>query len=113
MHEMSLCEGVVGLVEDEAARQRFTRVKSIVLQIGVLSHVVPEAMLFCFDAVSRGSIADGARLVIEPVAGAGWCFDCQMAVPLTECYGACPQCGHSRLQITAGEELKVLELEVE
>ena len=36
MHEMSLCEGVVGLVEDEAARQRFTRVKSIVLQIGVL-----------------------------------------------------------------------------
>ena len=80
MHEMALCEGVVSLVEDEASRHAFTRVRSIVLELGALGHVEPEAMLFCFDAVSQGTRAEGARLVIERIAGAGWCLDCSKTV---------------------------------
>lgn len=113
MHEMSLCEGVVALVEDEAGRQGFSRVKTVVLEIGVLGHVAPEAMEFCFDAVSRGTIAEGARLSIERVPGAGWCLDCEKTVPLAERFGACPACGRHRVQMTAGDELRVRELEVE
>ena len=113
MHEMALCEGVVGLVEDEARKQSFSRVKSIVLEIGVLGHVEPEAMLFCFDAVSRGTIAEGAHLVIERTPGAGWCLDCGKTVPLTERFGACPDCGQHHVQMTSGDELRVRELEVE
>lgn len=113
MHEMSLCEGVVALVEDEAAKQGFTRVRTVVLEIGVLGHVAPEAMEFCFEAVSRGTIADGARLAIERVPGAGWCLDCEKTVPLTERFGACPACGRHKVQMTAGDELRVRELEVE
>lgn len=113
MHEVSLCEGVVGLIEDEAARQRFRRVKSIVLEIGELSHVEGQAMEFCFDAVSHGTVAEGARLDIVTVAGVGWCPDCQASLPMIERYGACPRCGGSRLRITAGDELRVLEMEVE
>ncbi len=113
MHEMALCEGVVSLVEDEAARHAFSRVKSITLEIGMLGHVEPEAMLFCFDAVSRGTRAEGATLLIERIEGAGWCLDCGKTVPLTERFGACPACGQSHVQMTAGDELRVRELEVE
>nr|WP_294527037.1 hydrogenase maturation nickel metallochaperone HypA [uncultured Rhodopila sp.] len=113
MHEMALCEGVVGLVEDEARKQSFTRVKSIILEIGVLGHVAPEAMLFCFDAVSHGTMAEGAKLVIERTPGAGWCLDCSKTVPLQERFGACPDCGRHHVQITSGDELRVRELEVE
>lgn len=113
MHEMSLCEGVIALVEDEAGRQGFRRVKTVVLEIGELGHVAPEAMEFCFEAVSRGTIADGARLAIERVPGAGWCLDCEKTVPLSERFGACPDCGRHRVQMTAGDELRVRELEVE
>jgi hydrogenase nickel incorporation protein HypA/HybF len=113
MHEMSLCEGVVGLVEDEARKSAFTKVRSIVLEIGVLGHVEPEAMLFCFDAVSRGTIAEGAKLVIERLPGAGWCLDCEKTVPLAERFGACPECGRHHVQMTSGDELRVRELEVE
>ena len=113
MHEMALCEGVVGLVEDEARKQSFTRVKSIVLEIGVLGHVAPEAMLFCFEAVTHGTIAEGARLVIERTEGAGWCLDCGKTVPLQERFGACPDCGQHHVQMTSGDELRVRELEVE
>jgi hydrogenase nickel incorporation protein HypA/HybF len=113
MHEMALTESVVALVEDAARREGFTRATAIVLEIGMLGHVEPEAMQFCFEAVSRGTIAAGARLDIVRVAGQGWCLDCGKSVALTERFGACPDCGQHHVQMTAGDELRVRELEVE
>ncbi|MDR3494878.1 MAG: hydrogenase maturation nickel metallochaperone HypA [Ancalomicrobiaceae bacterium] len=113
MHEMSLCQGIIAIVEDEAERQAFDRVKSVVLELGRLGHVLPEAMLFCFDAVSRGTIADGAELVIRRTEGAAWCFDCETSVPLADRMSPCPRCGGGRLQVTSGEELRVVEIAVE
>jgi hydrogenase nickel incorporation protein HypA/HybF len=113
MHEMALCEGLVDLVEEEARKAGATRVRTVVLEVGALGHVAPEAMAFCFDAVSRGTLAEGARLAIERTPGAGWCLDCEAVVPLSERFGACPTCGHHRVQMTAGDELRLRELEVD
>lgn len=113
MHEMALTESVVALVEEAARSEGFSRTKAIVLEIGMLGHVEPEAMQFCFEAVSRGTIAEGARLDIIRVAGQGWCLDCGKSVPLAERFGACPECGRHHVQMTAGDELRVKELEVE
>ncbi|SEH35327.1 hydrogenase maturation nickel metallochaperone HypA [Magnetospirillum fulvum] len=112
MHEMALAEGVVDLVEDAARANGVTRIKTVVIEIGALSHVAPEALLFCFDAVSRDSVAAGARLEIVAVAGAGWCLDCGKTVPLTERFGACPECGRHHVQMTVGDEMRVKEVEV-
>ena len=112
MHEMALCESVIGIVEDEARRDGFARVKTVVVELGQLGHVEPEALLFCFEAVSRGTVADGAKLAIERVPGAGWCLDCGKTVPLAERFGACPDCGRHHVQMTAGDEMRVKELEV-
>lgn len=113
MHEMSLMESVMEIVEDEARKAGAKSVKAVKLAIGELSHVEPEAMAFCFEAVVRGSIADGAKLEIERVPGQGWCLDCSETVALSERFGACPKCGNHRVQMTAGEDLRVAELEVE
>ena len=113
MHEMALCEGIVGIVEDAAAKQAFKRVKTIVVEVGALSHVAPEALEFCFEAVSRGTIAEGARMQIDRVAGAGWCFDCSRTVALPERYAPCPDCGGRHVEVTAGEEMRVREMEVD
>ena len=113
MHEMSLAEGVLQLVEETARREQASCVKLVVLEIGKLSSVAPEALSFCFEAVTRGSIADGAALKIVEVPGAGWCMDCAETVALSERFGACPKCGGHRVQMTAGDDLRVAELEVE
>jgi hydrogenase nickel insertion protein HypA len=70
MHEMSLAEGVLQLVEDTARRENAQRVKLVVLEIGRLSSVQPDALRFCFDAVTRGGIARDAALEIVDVPGA-------------------------------------------
>jgi hydrogenase nickel incorporation protein HypA/HybF len=112
MHEMSLAEGVLQLIEDAALQQQFAKVTAIWLEIGQLSGVEVEAMKFCFDAVTRDSIADGARLEIIALPGAGWCMECSTTVPMAEVYGECPQCGSYQMQVTGGTEMRVKELEV-
>ena len=113
MHEVSLVESVVALVEDERRKQDFSRVRTIRLKVGALGHAEPEALRFCFDAVTSGTIADGARLEIETVPGAGWCSGCRRTVPLEERFAACPLCGNAHVRMTAGDELRLAEMEVE
>jgi hydrogenase nickel incorporation protein HypA/HybF len=112
MHEMSLAEGVLQLAEDTARREKAQRIKLIVLEIGRLSSVEPEALSFCFEAVARGSMAQGAGLEIIDVPGAGWCMLCAETVPMQERYDACPSCGHP-LEVTSGTEMRVREVEIE
>ncbi len=110
---MSLVENVVALVEDERRKQTFSRVRMIRLKLGALGHVEPEALRFCFDVVTSGTIADGARLEIETVPGQGWCSGCCRTVPLEDRFAACPVCGNAQVQLTAGHELRLAEMEVE
>ena len=113
MHEMSLAEGVLQIIEDSAQAQDFSRVKAVWLEIGQLSSVEPEAMRFCFDAVTRGSIADGARLEIVIVDGGGQCLNCGQTVKLAAVYDACPACGGYPVNPVSGTEMRIRELEVE
>lgn len=113
MHEMSLAEGVLQLLEDAARRENFARVATVWLEIGQLSGVEPEAMAFCFDAVTRGSLAEGAQLEIIHLPGQGHCLECGRDTELEAVYDPCRHCGAVPVQVTGGTEMRVKELEVE
>lgn len=113
MHEMSLAEGVLQLIEDAARDQGFTAVRTVWVEIGQLSGVEPEAMAFCFDAVSRGTLLEGARLEIVHVPGSGHCYECGRDTELQAVYDACTHCGAVPVHITGGTEMRVKELEVD
>lgn len=113
MHEMSLCESILDILEQQAQAQHYRKVKTVWLEIGALSSVEPGAMRFCFDAVMRGSLADRARLEIIHVQARAWCLQCCQNVAVEQRYDACPACGSHQLQINAGEEMRIKELEVE
>ncbi len=113
MHEMALTESIVEIAVESAKREGAVHVRRVFVEIGTLSHIEPEALLFCFSAVSAGTIAEGATLEISLVAGAGWCMDCSQTVPLAERFGPCPNCGGFHVQMSAGNEMRVKELEVD
>lgn len=112
MHEMSLAEGVIGVIEDAARAQGFDRVKTVWLEIGRLAAVEPDALRFSFDVVKRGTVADAARIEIVDLPGAAWCMKCADTVAIDERGAACPACGSYQLQVSGGDELRVKELEV-
>lgn len=112
MHEMSLCESILGILEDHARGQGFRRVTGVWLEVGALAGVEPEALRFSFEVVTRGTLAEQARLEIIEVPGQAWCVRCERNVPVSQRFDACPRCGGFGLQLTAGDELRVKELEV-
>lgn len=113
MHEMSLAEGVLQLMEDAARREHFTRVTCVWLEVGALASVETEALAFCFDVVTRGSIAEGARLEFVRTPGSAWCMPCGRPVEVSREHDACPHCGSHQLQVTGGTQMRVRELAVE
>ena len=107
MHEMSLCESIMQIIEDEAQRQGFSRVTRVRLEIGRLSGVEIEAIRFGFDAVTHGSLADGAALEIIELPGRAWCLPCGCEVEVRQRFDACPLCGSYQLQVVDGDAVTV------
>lgn len=110
MHELSIVSGVVEICEQHAAGRR---VLAVTLTIGTLSGVVAEALEFCFEAGTRGTLLEGARLEIEQIAASGFCAACGKTALIEACFDPCPHCGSYPLEIRSGEEMRVKELEVE
>ncbi|MDH4331304.1 MAG: hydrogenase maturation nickel metallochaperone HypA [Desulfobulbaceae bacterium] len=110
---MSLAVNIVELVSTKAKAVGGQRVTSVELEAGKLSGVMIEALLFCFEAASRDTPAEGARLEIREVEGCGRCLDCGHSFALDSLLAQCPQCGGYAVDAVQGRELKVLSLTVD
>jgi hydrogenase nickel incorporation protein HypA/HybF len=110
MHEMALAESVLAIVERAARQHAASRVTSVRLEIGALSHVAPDALRFCFEAVQRASIAEGAALAIERTPGRAWCMPCGRDVALDRLGAPCPECGGYQLGVTRGDAMRVKDI---
>jgi len=110
MHEMSITEGIIEICQKYAAGKKII---SVDVEIGQLSSVVPEAVEFCFEACSIGTLMEAARLNIFRIPGKGRCMECSAETEIETLYDSCPRCGSYRMQIVSGEEMRVREIEVE
>jgi hydrogenase nickel incorporation protein HypA/HybF len=113
MHEMSLAESVREIVEETARANGAKRVMAVRLEIGKLAQVEIEAMRFAFEVVQRGSLADAARLDIVEIDGSAWCMLCSEAVVIAQRGDPCPRCGSHQLQVTGGDRMRVMDIEIE
>jgi hydrogenase nickel incorporation protein HypA/HybF len=108
MHELGITQEIVAIVCDHARGAKVTRV---VVEIGKLSAVLPDAVRFCFDLCAEGTELEGATLEIIETPGKAQCRACGAAVVLDRPFGRC-DCGNTDLKWLAGEELRVREVEV-
>jgi hydrogenase nickel incorporation protein HypA/HybF len=113
MHEMSIAESLIEIVEGAARGNGLRRVTVVRMRVGEMSGVVPSALEFCFDAVTRGTFAEGARLEIATVPVRGACTECRHGFDVRDNRFACPACGSPLVAVSGGQELSVDELEGE
>jgi hydrogenase nickel incorporation protein HypA/HybF len=109
MHELSLTESIVATVSEHVGEHP---VRTLTLEIGALSGVVPDAVRFCFQLCAQGTPLDGARLDIIETPGWGRCRDCAAQVELHDFIALCA-CGSANLEITDGQQLKIKAVEME
>ncbi len=111
MHEMSLCEGIREVIEDQARVHDVSKVTRVRVEIGRFSGVEKPALAFAFDVVMRGSVAEGAALELLDVPGRAMCFDCGEEVEIADRLDPCPNCGGGRLMPTGGDEMRIKDRE--
>ena len=112
MHEVALCNSLVDLIRDQQRERGFQRVRRVIVEVGMLGHVEPDALRFAFEVESHASPAEGAELEIREIPGKAWCLDCAETVGLARRGDPCPGCGGFAMILEQGDELRLKELEV-
>ena len=112
MHEVAIMEEAVRMAVETAKMSGSSRVLALHLRVGNLSGVVPEALQFAFDVVCRGTLAEGATLVVETVPATGWCPDCQREYECAHFFSECPRCQKFNGQLQRGRELEISSVEI-
>lgn len=114
MHEASIADSLLDIAVRECRDNGFTKIGSIRVCIGKASGVMPEALLFAFDAMKAGTLADCASLIIEEIPVSGSCNACNADFVVSEKYVlCCPHCSSESFTVNSGRELNIVELEVD
>ncbi len=113
MHELSVCQGLMRQVERIAAENDAHAVSRVVLKVGPLSGVEPDLLTHAFDIARMGTLAENASLEIETGPVTVRCRQCGVSGEVPSNRLVCPQCGDWRVEVTSGEELLLLTLDLE
>ncbi|KTD49092.1 hydrogenase nickel incorporation protein HypA [Legionella rubrilucens] len=113
MHELWVCKSILDIIRENAIEKKFTRVKKIILELGQLVAIEKDALIFSFNVITEGTVAENAALHIIDIPGEARCESCKKRVPLRRYYDACPVCGSHSLKITQGEEFSVKSMVAE
>ena len=108
MHELGITRNIVAIVSEQAGNKKVNRV---LLEIGKLSAIMPDAIRFCFDVCSKNTPLENAKLQIDEIPGVARCEQCANEFEIEQLFGRC-ECGSNHIQCIAGKEMKIKEMEV-
>lgn len=119
MHEFSTAVNIVEAVKRAATSYGATRVLSIHLQIGQLSMLNHDQLLFGIEIASKSTIAEGATVTIEPLLTKISCKACgveSVVQKQNSIYDLlttlkCPKCDSKEVEIIQGRECIVKDIQ--
>ena len=113
MHEASIAISLIETVSDLCQQEGYSSIESVRLKVGRAAGILPDALLFAFDVAKAGTLASQAELIIEYVLLGGFCSECGSQFESEERYiFACPDCESSAIKITRGDEMQIIDMEV-
>jgi hydrogenase nickel incorporation protein HypA/HybF len=113
MHELSVCQALIGQVEKVARENDARRVVSIVIAVGPLSGVEGRLLEHAYPIAAAGTLAEHATLTIETVPVRVRCRSCgaESAAPVNRL--VCGACEDWQVDVIAGEEMLLTRVEIE
>jgi len=113
MHEASLVLSLLDTLSVRCREEGYSSIESIRLRIGMASGILPEAVLFAFEAAKQDTIAKDAELLLDMVPLGGYCEECRNEFEVNDAYVLnCPLCGSHSFKISKGYEMDIVEMEV-
>ncbi len=113
MHELSIAQSIYNHVIQEVEQKQLPPVRKIVVRVGELSGVMPDALQFCFEAIIKETPLDKCQFIIEHVKLNGQCNNCRQKLNIENYVFNCPHCQSTDITVIQGEELDIAYIEVE
>lgn len=105
MHELAIAEAILQQVLSLAEQHQAQKIQEVELLVGEMRQVVPEALETAFDAVTRGTLAQGAKLTQIHECLQLQCRQCGQSFPARQQDLQCPGCGQADVKITGGRDI--------
>lgn len=113
MHEYAVTQNIVDIAVGEAESAGAKKITEIRLVIGELSSIIDESVSMYFEIISKGTAAEGARLVFRKVPAGLVCKSCCRKFSKSGSSFECPECGCDGSLTGEGKEFYIESLEVE
>ncbi len=112
MHEYSVVQALLEQIETIASENDATEVTKIIVKIGVMSGVEAQLLEIAFNTFKEKTICDGAEFVmnIQPLTIV--CRACHIKSELSARHYCCPECESIDVEITDGEDMFLMSLEM-
>jgi hydrogenase nickel incorporation protein HypA/HybF len=111
MHEMAICQALLEQVEG-IARQHAGTVSRVRVLVGPLSGVEPRLLESAYALARAGTAAETSELVIEDAAVRVRCRSCGVESTANPNRLLCGACGDWHTELTSGDELLLLRVEL-
>ncbi len=113
MHEYSIVQSLIDSCEENAKENNATKITKVVVKIGVMSGVEPDLLQTAFDTFKENTICDNSELIlnIQPILIR--CNSCNIESILEKVEYKCPKCENIDIEILDGEEMYLMQLELE
>lgn len=113
MHETSIAQNIIDIVNETLKAQPETRVKTVRVSIGEMIAIVPELLHHAYASLTSDTQLDNSTLDITVISISAICHSCHKEFGLNEYEFLCPHCQSANIEVKAGNEFYVKELEVE
>ena len=113
MHEYSLTQRIVGIVNETAQGYKNSKVTSVRLVIGENTSIIPDCIQLYYDMIAQGTQAAGARLDVRTVKPQMYCPHCGRNFERRVFSFECPDCGTPGNPTDIGNEAYVESIELE
>jgi len=113
MHELGIAQDMLRIAMDYAAKNNATRITALNIEMSAAADESTDSLRFHFEHLSRGTMAEGARIEILRVPVRASCLDCANEFDFGIDYATCPQCHSHRVRPLPQDEFKLTSIDVE
>lgn len=69
MHELWICRHILEIIQEHALKVKCTKVKVVNIEVGGLSMLDKSSLIFSFEVITKGTVAETAILKFFDVDG--------------------------------------------
>ncbi len=112
MHELGMVQSMIDVALDYADKNQARKITAFNIEISQTADESEESLLFYFELLSRGTLAEGAHVDLSRVPAQARCADCGNEFALDISAPACPRCAGTNVK-PIGDDVRLVSIDVQ